>query len=93
MKAIVIYTSQTGFTKRYAEWIAQAAGADCLELSAAKKKDLAEYDAVIFGGWACAGSISKIAWFKGNIINGWIKSLSRFASAEARWKTPRSMQL
>ena len=29
MKTIVIYNSQTGFTKRYAEWIAEAAGADC----------------------------------------------------------------
>lgn len=67
MKTIVIYNSQTGFTKRYAEWIAEDAGADCLELSEAKKKDLAGYDAVIFGGWACAGGISKISWFKGNM--------------------------
>lgn len=67
MKTIVIYNSQTGFTKRYAEWIAEAAGADCLALAAAKKKDLAAYEAIIFGGWACAGSISKIGWFKGNI--------------------------
>lgn len=67
MKAIVIYNSQTGFTKRYAEWIAEAAGADCLAFSAAKKKDLAAYDAIVFGGWACAGSISKISWFKENI--------------------------
>ena len=67
MKTIVIYNSQTGFTKRYAEWIAEAAGADCLELSAAKKKDLAAYDAIIFGCWACAGNISKLSWFKGNI--------------------------
>lgn len=67
MKTIVIYNSQTGFTKRYAEWIAEATGADCLELSAAKKKDLAAYDAIVFGGWACAGNISKLSWFKGNI--------------------------
>ena len=50
MKTIVIYNSQTGFTKRYAEWIAKAAGADCLELSVAKKKDLTSYEAIIFGG-------------------------------------------
>ena len=70
MKTIVIYNSQTGFTKRYAEWISEATGADCLELSIAKKKDLTAYKAIIFGGWACAGSISKISWFKGN-INKW----------------------
>lgn len=66
MNAIVIYNSQTGFTKRYAEWIAEATGADCLELSAAKKKNLTTYEAIIFGGWACAGSISKLSWFKNN---------------------------
>ncbi len=70
MKTIVIYNSQTGFTKRYAEWIAEKSGADCLELSVAKKKSMDEYDAIIFGSWACAGSISKIGWFKGN-INKW----------------------
>ncbi|MBQ7766184.1 MAG: flavodoxin [Lachnospiraceae bacterium] len=70
MKTIVIYNSQTGFTKRYAEWIAEKSGADCMELSAARKKKLDEYDAIVYGGWACAGSISKIGWFKGN-INKW----------------------
>lgn len=70
MKTVVIYNSQTGFTKRYAEWIAEESGADCFELKEAKKKNLDEYDAIVYGGWACAGSISKIGWFKGN-INKW----------------------
>ena len=67
MKTIVFYTSQTGFTKRYAQWIADAAGAECLELSKAKKKDLTSFDAIIYGGWACAGGISKLGWFKSNL--------------------------
>ena len=78
MKIIVIYNSQTGFTKRYAEWIAEATKADCLELSAAKKKDLTTYEAIIFGSWACAGSISKISWFKGNIDKWADKKLIAF---------------
>lgn len=78
MKTIVIYNSQTGFTRRYAEWIAEATGADCLALSAAKKKDLAAYDAIVFGGWACAASISKISWFKGNIDKWADKKLIAF---------------
>ncbi len=78
MKIAVIYNSQTGFTKRYAEWIAEASGADCLELSVAKKKDLTAYEAIIFGGWACAGSISKISWFKGNIDKWADKKLIAF---------------
>ena len=67
MKTAVVYTSQTGFTKRYAEWIAERTGGDAIELGDAKKRDLSGYDAIVYGGWACAGSISKISWFKKNI--------------------------
>lgn len=88
MKTIVIYNSQTGFTKRYAEWIADAAGADCLELSAAKKKDLASYEAIIFGGWACAGSISKMSWFKGNISKWADKKLIAFCVGASPVESP-----
>ena len=67
MKTVVIYNSQTGFTKRYAEWIAEAVGADCITLADAKKKNMDDYEAIVFGGWACAGGISKLSWFKSNI--------------------------
>ena len=78
MKTAVIYNSQTGFTKRYAEWIAESTDADCLELSEAKKKDLSVYGAIVFGGWACAGSISKLGWFKNNIHKWTDKKLIAF---------------
>lgn len=67
MNTIVIYNSETGFTKRYAMWIAEEANADCLEFSEAKSKDLSSYDAIIFGGWAHAGGITKLQWFKDNM--------------------------
>lgn len=70
MKTIVVYESQTGFTKRYAKWIAEALGADCLSLTEAKRKDMSPYEAIVFGGWACAGSISKLNWLKVR-INQW----------------------
>ena len=78
MRTIVIYNSQTGFTKRYAQWIAEETGADCLELSSAKKKNLSAYEAIIFGSWACAGGISKLGWFKGNIDKWADKKLIAF---------------
>lgn len=67
MKTIVIYNSQTGFTKRYAQWIAEKANAECVEFSKARKSNLDSYDAIVFGCWAVAGSINKIKWFKKNI--------------------------
>lgn len=88
MKAIVIYHSQTGFTKRYAEWIAEKSGADCYELREAKKKDMDHYDAIIYGGWACAGGISKLNWFKGN-INKWEgKKLIAFCVGGSPFESP-----
>ncbi len=78
MKTAVIYNSQTGFTKRYAEWIAEAVGADCLELAAAKRKSLDAYDAIVFGGWARAGGISRLSWFKGNMDRWTDKKLIAF---------------
>ena len=88
MKTIVIYNSQTGFTKRYAEWIAKATVADCLELSDAKKKDLTAYEAIIFGGWACAGSISKLSWFKNNIDKWTNKKLIAFCVGASPIENP-----
>lgn len=88
MKTIVIYNSQTGFTKRYAEWIAEAMEADCLDLSAAKKKNLAEYEAIVFGGWACAGSINKIGWFKSNLDKWYDKKLIAFCVGGSPMDSP-----
>lgn len=67
MKAVIIYNSQTGFTKRYAEWIAEETGADCFEWKEAQKNNFDSYETIVFGGWACAGGISKLSWFKKNM--------------------------
>lgn len=90
MKTIVIYNSQTGFTKRYAQWIKEATGAECLELSAAKKKSLTAFEAIIFGGWACAGSISKINWFKSNIDKWADKKLIVFCVGASPMDNPET---
>lgn len=88
MKTAVIYTSQTGFTKRYAQWIAEAAGADCFELSDARKKELSAYEAIVFGGWACAGSISKLSWFTSNMDKWTDKKLIVFCVGGSLADTP-----
>ena len=64
---IVIYNSQTGFTKRYAEWISESLECECVELKKADKLNFEQFGTIIFGGWACAGTVSKIKWFKTNM--------------------------
>ncbi|MGN0505624.1 MAG: flavodoxin domain-containing protein [Lachnospiraceae bacterium] len=58
MKRIVIYESVTGFTKQYAEWIAEELQCKTAELKTVTKEKLAEYEQVIFGGWVCAGKVN-----------------------------------
>ena len=64
MKSIVIYNSQTGFTKKYAEWISEATGCESVEFKKASKMNLFEYDALVFGSWCKAGHIQNVKWFK-----------------------------
>lgn len=63
MKTMVIYQSKTGFTKRYAEWIAAAPGCDALSWKDAQRMDLAAYDTLVYGGWFHAGSIMGLKKF------------------------------
>jgi flavodoxin len=46
MKTIVIYKSKTGFTKKYAQWIAAELSADLLEAAMVAADKLAAYDTV-----------------------------------------------
>ena len=66
MKTLIIYTSQTGFTKSYAEWIAEKSQADLFNLKDVQKKKLSffeEYDAIIYAGWCMASKVVKLDWF------------------------------
>lgn len=60
MKTIVVYKSSTGFTKRYAEWIAEEIGCDVITSKEALKNpgNLQQYDQVIYGGWIMANMVA-----------------------------------
>ena len=57
MKKIVIYTSKTGFTKTYAQWIATELGCEAKSLKEVDVTTLKAYDTVIYGGWVMGGII------------------------------------
>lgn len=58
MKVLVTYQSKTGFTKKYAEWIAQDVNAEIKEISKTSMEEVAKYDVVIHGGWIMGGMIN-----------------------------------
>ena len=81
MKSLIIYTSNTGFTRRYAEWLAEKMSGDLLNLKDAQKKSMdffEDYDAICYGGWAMAGSLVKAKWFIEKTVNWKNKRLAMF---------------
>ena len=81
MKTLIIYTSQTGFTKKYAEWLAEKMSGDLLELKDARKKPaeyFEDYDAICYGGWVMAENIVKVKWFLEKVADWKNKRLAVF---------------
>jgi len=58
--AVVIYKSNYGATKQYAEWIAAELDAVLFEASRIKPAQLMDYDVVIYGGAIYAGGINGV---------------------------------
>ena len=67
MKTVVVYKSISGFTKKYAEWIAQELEADLLGVKKIDIKILLKYDNIIYGGSLHAVGISGINIIKNNL--------------------------
>ena len=57
MRTLILYTSQTGSTQKYAEDIASSIGGDVFPSKKFKWKNLKNYDTVVFGGWVRGGKI------------------------------------
>ena len=67
MKGIILYTSKYGATKRYADWLAEETGFECIETKKAKINDVIQYDTVVLGGGIYAGGIAGISFLKKNM--------------------------
>lgn len=60
-KIAVIYKTNYGTTKKYAQWIAEELEARLIENNKIKAKDLAEYDTIIYGAPVFASSIDGVS--------------------------------
>lgn len=57
---IVIYESKYGYTKRYAEWIAEVLSCPLFEKKSVTTSDLKSADTIIYGGGLYAGGVSGV---------------------------------
>lgn len=60
MRTLVLYTSASGSTKKYAEEIASSVDGTALPLKKYKWKDAQDYDTIVYGGWVMGGKIKGI---------------------------------
>lgn len=80
MKIVVIYKSKTGFTRKYAEWIAEDLSADIFDAAKININILATYDAIVYGGSLHALGISGVNLILKNINKLKSKKIVVFAT-------------
>lgn len=89
-KILVIYQSKTGFTRKYAQWIAEETGCDLLPYEQRERADFSPYDMILYGGGFYAGTIAGIKWFKKKLPELSGKRTAVFATGSTPANTPEA---
>lgn len=80
MKTVIIYKSKTGFTKKYAQWIAEALSADVFDVAKINIDMIKQYDNIIYGGSLYAAGITGLKFITKNFDKLKDKKLVIFAT-------------
>lgn len=81
---VTIYTSETGMTKQYAEWISQELGSDCLILEEVTAEEFLHADLIVFGAGVRGGRMRKLKSFHYKLKkSGWTGPVVYFATGGA----------
>ena len=78
-KGIILYQSKYGATKKYADWLMEETGYDCIETKNAKVENLRNYDVIILGGGVYASGNAGLQFLKMNINQLVDKKIAVFA--------------
>ena len=62
MNGVILYQSKYGATKRYAEWLSEETGFQCIETKKADINEIIAYDVIILGGGIYASSIAGLSF-------------------------------
>ena len=89
-KTAVIYKSKTGFTCKYAQWIAEETGCDLFSYEQREKVDFSRYDTILYGGGFYAGTIGGLKWFKKKLPELSGKKTAVFATGSTPANTPEA---
>ena len=92
-RGIILYQSKYGATKKYADWLVEVTGYDCVETKNAKVADLQNYDVIILGGGVYASGIAGLQFIKKNIGQLADKKIAVFAVGASPYDEKAIMQI
>lgn len=92
-KTVVLYRSKSGFTKKYAEWLAEELNCKLLAAEQIKVSDLSVYDTIIYGGGVYASTINGVKMITGNLDQLKGKKIIVFAVGSSPVKEDNTQQL
>ena len=78
-KGIILYQSKYGATKKYADWLVEETGFDCVTTKNAKIETVRNYDVIILGGGVYASGIAGLQFLKKNTNQLTDKKIAVFA--------------
>lgn len=92
-RGIILYQSKYGSTKKYADWLVEETGYDCVETKNAKAANLQNYDVIILGGGVYASGIAGLQFIKKNIGRLADKKIAVFAVGASPYDEKAIMQI
>lgn len=67
MNGVILYQSKYGAAKRYADWLSEETGFQCIETRKADIHEIVTYDTIILVGGIYASGIAGLSFLKKNI--------------------------
>ena len=90
---VILYQSKYGATKKYAKWLEEETGFDCIETKKAKIDFLQKYDVIVLGGGVYASGIAGLQFIKKNIGQLKNKKLIVFAVGASPYDEKAILQI
>lgn len=87
-KTIIIYRSKTGFSQRYAQWMAEELGCRAVPFQDRGAVRLGEYDTIILAGGLYAGQMAGLKWLAKRLPDLAGKRIAALAVGCAPMDTP-----
>lgn len=81
---IVVYNSKTGFTAKYALWIAEYLECPFITLKEANVSALQHYETIVFGGWLLGGKIQGLEFIAKNFEHFENQNIVVFCTGSAK---------